>query len=113
MNFDLERELRAALRKADPADGFAQRVAARIEREQPARSPWLARSLPRTAAALAASVLVTFIALYGWQARREQQGLEARRQLLEALRLTDEKLNLAYRGVHDASHPQPANDTGA
>ncbi len=33
-----------------------------------------------------------------WQADRETTGLEARRQLIEALHITGEKLDVAYRG---------------
>jgi hypothetical protein len=39
-------------------------------------------------------------------AQREREvGLEARRQVMEALRVTDEKLELAYRVVKDQSSP--------
>jgi hypothetical protein len=60
--------------------------------------------------ALAASVV--FAAVLGahqWQLRREQEGLEARKQLLEALRLTGEKLDVAYQAVN-REPPQPADD---
>jgi hypothetical protein len=113
MSFDLDKELRAALRKVDPAEGFAQRVATRLARERAAPGSWLSYGQRRTVSALAACVLLAAIALYGWQMRREQQGLEARRQLIEALRLTGEKLDQAYRGVNDVSRPAPADDTGA
>jgi hypothetical protein len=41
-----------------------------------------------------------------------QQGLEARAQLLEALRVTGEKLDLAYRVVNDESR-SAVDDNGA
>jgi hypothetical protein len=97
----LEKELRGALRHVDPGPGFASRVSARIDREQ--RQRWLPVRYRWLPAALAASVVLCLIAGYGWHWRREQQGLEARQQLIEALRLTGEKLDLAYRGVQDVS----------
>jgi hypothetical protein len=107
---DLEKELREALRPVDPAPGFASRVSAQIHREQhhgwlPARYRWLP-------AALAASVVLSLVAGYGWHWRREQQGLEARQQLIQALRLTGEKLDLAYRGVQDVSKPAASGSAG-
>jgi hypothetical protein len=33
--------------------------------------------------------------------------LEARRELIQALQLTGEKLDLAYRVVNDEQHPEP------
>jgi hypothetical protein len=57
---------------------------------------------------LAASVVLAAILAHEWQARRLEQGREARRQLIEALRVTDEKLNLAYRAVnaHEGAAPE-------
>jgi hypothetical protein len=59
---------------------------------------------------LAASV--AFAAILGthqWQVHRERQGLEAREQLLEALRVTGEKLDLAYQAVNREAE-LPADD---
>ena len=113
MSFDLDKELRAALRKVDPAEGFAQRVTTRLAHERATPGRWLSHRQRRVVSALAAGVLLAAIALYAWQMRREQQGLEARRQLIEALRVTGEKLDQAYRGVNDVSRPARAEDTGA
>ena len=109
MSKDFEQQLRDALRPVEPEEGFEQRVMARIAREPP-RSR---RKLTRWAAvALAASM--AFAAIIGtqqWQQRREQEGLEARRQLLEALRVTGEKLDVAYQAVNRES--QPPSDDGS
>ena len=110
MSNDLEKELREALRYVDPAPGFASRVSARIDRERHDR--WLPARYRWMPAALAASVVLSLIAGYGWHWRREQQGLEARQQLIEALRLTGEKLDLAYRGVQDVSKSTPPASAG-
>jgi hypothetical protein len=51
--------------------------------------------------ALAASIVLAIIITHQWEIRRAQQGLQARQQLIEALRVTDQKLDLAYRAVKD------------
>jgi hypothetical protein len=100
MTDDLDDELRRALRPVAPREGFTDRVMARLAAAQPpkARVRW------RIPAAFAAAVLLGL----GIYARVEQQrqniaGLEARRQVIEALRLTDQKLDLAYQTVKEAS----------
>jgi hypothetical protein len=111
MSDDLEKQLREALRHVDPAPGFAARVSARTHSEQ--RRPWLPQRYRWMTATLAASVLLTLMVAYGWELRREQrQGLAARQQLIEALRLTGEKLDLAYRGVQDASKDTAPGNRG-
>ena len=108
-NKDLEQQLRDALRPVDPDEGFEQRVMSRIAREplRPRRrvTRWMAIGL-------AASV--AFAAIMGtnqWRLHREQQGLEARRQLIEALRVTGEKLDVAYQAVNREA--QPATEDGS
>jgi type VI protein secretion system component VasF len=108
MSGDFDKQLREALRAVDPDAGFAERVAGRIARHR--RRLALPRWVPQ---ALAASLLVGALGIYGWHAQRERQGLEARQQLLEALRLTGEKLDLAYKGVRDVSKPATADGAGA
>jgi hypothetical protein len=107
MSKDFEQQLRDALKPVDPDEGFEQRVMARVASE-PRRS---ASKVKRWAAGLAIAASVGFAAILGahqWQERREQQGLEARRQLLEALRVTGEKLDLAYQAVN--REPPPTDD---
>jgi hypothetical protein len=62
---------------------------------------------------LAASVLLAVLLAHEWQVRRLEQGREARRQLIEALKVTDEKLNLAYRVVNNQERAAPAEHSGA
>jgi hypothetical protein len=50
------------------------------------------------------------LALYGWQVRRAE-GLEARRQLIEALHVTGAKLDLAARAIKDSTGA--TRDSGA
>ena len=107
MSKDFEQQLREALQPVEPDEGFDQRVMARIAGE-PAR----ARTKVTRWVSLALAASAAFAAIIGtneWQQRREQQGLEAREQLLEALRLTGEKLDLAYQAVNREA-PPPADD---
>jgi negative regulator of sigma E activity len=111
MSKDFEQQLRDALRPVDPEEGFEQRVMARVSHE-PARRH---RKVTRWAVQLAIAASMACVAILGahqWQERREQQGLEARRQLLEALRLTGEKLDVAYQAVNRES-PPPDDENGA
>lgn len=113
---ELERQLRAALRPVNPGTDFSARVMARVAAEEAARRV-RPRRPPAVAAwlsfGLAASVVVALLLGHQWQARRTEQGLEARRQLLEALRVTDAKLDLAYRAVNTQSRAALPQHSGA
>jgi hypothetical protein len=114
MNNDFENELREALRPVDPDEGFAERVMSRIE-ATPARSRrrWLPERLSQWPGALAASVLLSTALIYTWHVEHERRGLEARRHLLEALHITGENLDVAYRSVMHEATPASSNVTGA
>jgi hypothetical protein len=113
MSNNLDDELRGALRPVDPGEEFAQRVLSRIAHDsigsrRPARARY--QWLP---AALAASVVLGFLISHDWRMRHEQQGLEARKELLEALRVTGAKLDLAYRVVNDEARVSASEISGA
>ncbi len=119
MNDDLESQLRAALRPVAPKDGFEQRLLARLEagrRPAPRRPP---RVLGRARAAwLSAGLAAALLAAVGighrvQQNRERAAGLEARREVLEALRVTNQKLDLAYRAVRAGSAPDTGDAPGA
>ena len=115
MNDDLDDPLRKALRPVDPEEGFADRVLARIDAAPAAQAR---RGLPqrfrvRLPVALAASVVLGAVLVHVWQVDRERRGLEARRQLIEALHVTGEKLDLVYRSVKRESSPPSNDDAGA
>jgi sensor c-di-GMP phosphodiesterase-like protein len=110
MSDDFEKQLRNALRPIDPAEGFADKVMSRIEREPERLRRQIFRWLPT---ALAASMLLGVVVIHDWQVRREAQGLEARRQLIEALRVTGQKLDLAYQAVNRESRPAGNDGSGA
>jgi hypothetical protein len=123
MSTELEDQLRKALPRVDPQEGFAERVFARIDVERAAATARSRRWLPKVfhgvrarvswPAALAASALLVSVLMYGWHVDRERRGLEARRQLLQALHITGEKLDVAYRGVMRESPPAASGDSGA
>ena len=111
MNDDLESGLRSSLRPVAPRDEFSQKLVAQVvARARPDRSPrampWRAskRSTWWLSASLAASLLlVVGVQIQMQQERARQNGLEARRQVVEALRMTSQKLNLAYESDQSES----------
>ena len=103
MNDEIEDQLRRALRPVDPKEGFADRVMARVRK----------RRFVNFGAAFAASVVLAVVLVHAWQIQRERRGLEARQQLIEALRVTGEKLDIVYRGVNGEPQPAPPDDAGA
>jgi hypothetical protein len=106
MSNELNDHLRAALRPVDPGESFTLKVMARIGSEPPApdRTPsTMGMRLARTAA-VATIVMAAVLIAHEWRAQRVEDGLEARRQVMEALRVTSEKLDLAYRAVKDTEH---------
>ena len=110
MSNDIESQLRAALRPVAPSEEFSQRLAAKVASRHPAvlkgrRSG--ARLHPLAwwfSASLAASLLLAVgVHQHLQQQRLQQSGLEARREVIEALRVTSQKLNLAYEAVKSQS----------
>jgi len=123
MNEDFESQLRRALRPVEPPEWFAERVmralpergrpaqVVTLHAARPARQPGLWRRIS-TPTALAASLVVAVLAgrQVGIDRERAEQraGLEASRELMQALRVTSQKLDLAYEAVQ---RPAPqAND---
>ena len=124
MNEDIENRLRNALRRVDPAEGFAERLMAALpERSQPVRVATLRAARPAAPprrwqrlaapAALAASLVAAIFLGQQMGAQRyaneQRAGLEASRELMQALRVTSKKLDVAYHAVRDHDAP-PAND---
>jgi hypothetical protein len=117
MNEEFEYRLREALRPVAPSDEFTRNLIARVAAEQRstsdaqiahgrrprARGWWLSASM-------AASLLVAAGIEHQLQVRHERErGLEARREVIEALRVTSQKLNLAYAVIKNQSS-SPADD---
>jgi hypothetical protein len=104
---DFEDDLRQALRPIDPGDQFAERVLQRLPTQQ--RSGRLRQPIWRwVPAALAASLVVAVLTVQQYRQYREQQaGDAARQQVMQALRMTSEKLDVAYRIVQNQARSQP------
>jgi hypothetical protein len=114
MSDDLENNLRRALRPVDPGDEFTRRVMQQVSRDnQPRRWFPTGRRTAATVAALAASVVLLIAGALVWKQRHEAAGLAARAQVLEALRVTSDKLDLAYRLVNTPPRPSRGTDPGA
>ena len=117
MTDNFENELRRRLRPVAAPEGFAERVMRALPTDvQPAsvtalpvrRHSWLQQfGMP---AALAASLLaVVLLGQHSAEQRErlaEKEGLEASHELMQALRLTSEKLDIAYQAVQG---PPPAD----
>src|SRR5262245_17595114 len=114
----LENELRRALRPEDPGEDFTRKVIGRVRSHvadaPPARPVPVSRRVVRwLPAALAASLLAAIIVKHERiEQQTVQEGLRAREQLLQALRMTSEKLDLAYDVVHDAANDPQSDDAG-
>jgi len=117
MTEEFENELRRRLAPVDAPEGFADRVMRALPADvKPAvitalptpRRSWMQRFGMPTA--LAASLLAAvMLGRYSAEQREElaeQRGREASRELMQALRLTSEKLDIAYQAVQG---PPPAD----
>jgi hypothetical protein len=116
MSNDLDDDLRAALRPVDPGEKFTQSVLARVAEESTRSIRWPrfhTTTLRWGSVALSLSLVMGIFIAHQWQVRRTQRGLEARRELIQALQLTGEKLDLAYRVVNDEEHSERAAEPGA
>jgi hypothetical protein len=93
-------DLKQALRRVEPPDGFDQRVLARLD--QPSRQH--RRTAPRFTAWVTAAGL-SFASLGGiaiYQHQLEQRkGMEARDQLMLALRITGKKLDAVRSTINN------------
>lgn len=125
MSQDIENELRRALRAVPPAEDFTARVMAALPPAPasaevvplrvvaPGKPPgrWSRFAAP---AALAASLVVAvFLGQQVAQEHAEREslaGLEASRELMQALRVTSQKLDLAYEAVQRPSPGAPAEE---
>ena len=118
---DVEDKLRRALRPIDPPEGFAERVMRALPAREPPAPVVVLATVPRTPrisawrrfstpVTLAASLVVAV--LVGKQIAIEhekREGLAASRELMQALRVTSQKLDVAYQAVQ-STPPAPADE---
>jgi hypothetical protein len=120
MSEDIESQMRAALRTVAPREEFSQQLVANVTSRRPTpRKPRrvAARLHPMAwwfSASLAASVLLAVgVHQHLEQQRLQQSGLEARREVMQALRVTSQKLNLAYEAVKSQTTSLTDEQSGA
>lgn len=118
MSKDIESQMRAALRPVAPSEEFSQKLIARVTLEHAAPKRRIAATgLHPIAwwltASLAGSVILAVGVHQHLEQQRVQSGLEARREVLEALRMTSQKLNIAYEAVKSQSTSLTDERSGA
>jgi negative regulator of sigma E activity len=122
MSQDLESELREALRPIAPSATFEKKLIACVTEDPQHSQPkanrvggsgWHSRT--RWLSVAAAACLLIAVGLQNrMQLRRERDnGQEARRQVVEALRVTSQKLDLAYEIVKSQSSSFTDDNPGA
>jgi hypothetical protein len=110
MNDNFENDLRRLLRPVDAPTGFAERVMGALPERKTASVVTLVQppAAPRQQnywmpAALAASLLISVLlgqrVAVEHNERAEAAGLAASRELMQALRVTSQKLDIAYQAV--------------
>jgi len=102
---DLEARLRSVLRPVSPSEEFSARLQERLAAAPRARRR---SSAPLwVGAALAASLLLAVGVVHrAGEARERVAGLAARQQVLDALRVTNQKVDLAYLTVVSESRDE-------
>jgi len=124
MSENFENELRRALRPVDAPEGFTERVMRALPAQRDPVLPPVVNQQPAYrlvkrfgipmafAAALVLSVLlgmhVARVQDQRMAEEREAAGLAASRELMQALHVTSQKLDLAYQAVK--TPPSPAGD---
>jgi hypothetical protein len=121
MNEDFDSRLRAALHPVAPSDEFTRSLIAQVTADQASRAHAHAHAhgararKPKISAwwlstTMAASLLIAAGIQHQLHERRETaRGLEARREVIEALRVTSQKLDLAYEVIKSQSS-SPADE---
>ena len=100
----IERDLRDALRRPEPPSGYDERVMDRIAAERDARAS--VRFGATRSQWAAAAMLLLILGAGGWGGYRWEQQRRVERaaeEVLTALRITSEKLNLALETIEEQS----------
>ena len=102
---EFDERLKKALQQKAPASDFAARVAVRISQNE-AQSKWpTPRQISPWRWATVAVLIIATIGSIGYhqQQRERSQGEAARRQVMLALQITNEKLQIAQQKVRHLS----------
>lgn len=109
-----EDDLRSALKRKDPGEGFTQRVMARVNQSAsaPERLPrrvWFLRLRPALVAVAAVLLLVIGLAVGYRQEQMAQEGRarKAEQQAVLALRIANAKLNRVFERVNQRQQNVP------
>jgi len=112
----LEQELRRALIRKEPPEGFEDNVLSRIAAGETVRTSAPIRRWSRTALPIAASLMLLFGASYYLQYEQLQrqhaaqaQTEEAARDVVLALRIASEKISAAQAKVEEITRYEPTN----
>jgi hypothetical protein len=97
----LEAELRQALQRREPPEGFAERVLQRAESAPPLRAqvPRFRLLWPAAALAAATALVLSISSEYRAVQERQTQEEQAGQQVIQALRIASEELNIARNKV--------------
>ncbi len=110
----LEEELKSALQREEPLEGFSDRVLARVaerERQRQRNRRWFALPVLRWAAAA-----IIIIAAAGGsfehyrEVQRRREGERAKQQVMLALRITSEKLQQVQWKVRQLNRDREARE---
>lgn len=103
---DIEDQLKKALRPVAPDEAFVQGVLAGVARRGPRRRFRLTSFAGWSSVALAASFLLAIGVQHRMSVDRETAaGLKARAQVIQALKVTHQTLDLAYQAVKEQQDP--------
>ena len=94
-----EQRLREALKRQDPPEGFAERVLQRATQSPHRRRPpvWL------MAASILGLLVPPGLGYRAYQAHKRSQIKEAQAQMVLALQVTSQKINLAFKHLQSES----------
>ena len=102
---EIDEQLKRTLQRCEPPEGFADRVLARVEREESPTKPrpvwtlWRLPSLRWAAVAALVAVAVTGIGYRIHERQEEAEAMAAKQQVMLALRITGSKLRIAKQKV--------------
>lgn len=110
---DFDQELKQALRRCEPSEGFADRVLARLENQRPQtayRPKVRLLHWPVLKWAVAAVVIISIGIGVGYRVHQQEiekaNALAAKQQVLLALRITSSKLRVAKQKVKSVESGQ-------